>query len=316
MQLIPSQVARICRVGFMPAALAGVLGSWAYQREMGRWLKMDGATASLLLLLVAVSVAEKLVPAVDAWNYNLVTSPDSGWSELGRDLLYFFGVTQLSVLGVKVAEAGLRHGLSGAPVAAWWPTQWPAAAKLGLAFLCIEGANYAYHRAAHAVPQLWQFHSTHHAVTRLVGIKALRTHPVDNVAFHLVRTAPLLLLGATAEELSGALYLGGCLGILAHANVDATPLPGLAWWVNYPRYHAVHHSEDEAEGRTNFGCHTVLFDRLFGTFEAGTPAPPRVGLQGGGRTAWQELGWPLYRDVRQRPACTKLSGPRAPSGMK
>ncbi|MEN9796943.1 MAG: hypothetical protein RL653_639, partial [Pseudomonadota bacterium] len=210
MQLIPVRARQWLRVGFMPAALAGVLGSWAIQAEIGRWLKMDGATASLLLLILAVSVAEKLLPAVDAWNYNLVTSPDTGWAELGRDLLYFFGVTQLSVLGVKLAEAGLRHGLPSSPLLSWWPTGWPAAARLVLAFLCTECANYAYHRAAHSVPLLWQFHSTHHAVTGLVGIKALRTHPVDNVAFHLVRTAPLLLLGATAEELSGALYLGGC----------------------------------------------------------------------------------------------------------
>jgi sterol desaturase/sphingolipid hydroxylase (fatty acid hydroxylase superfamily) len=300
----------------MPAALVGVLGSWFFQRDIGQWLKMDGATASLLLLILAVSVAEKLMPAVDGWNYNLVTSPDTGWAELGRDLLYFFGVTQLSVLGVKAADAGLRHVLAGAPVIQGWPSAWPPSARLLLAFLCIELLNYAYHRAAHAVPLLWQFHSTHHAVTGLVGIKALRTHPVDNVAFHVIRTAPLLLLGATAEDLSGALYLGGCLGILAHANVETTPLPGLDWWVNYPRFHAVHHSESEADSRTNYGCHTVLFDRLFGTFHGGHPSPTKLGLSGGARTAWQELGWPLYRDVRlpPRPGISDGTGLAPPQG--
>lgn len=270
--------------------LAGV-GVLTYRTELGAWMKMDGATLGFFFLLLGLQVAEKLAPAVDGWNYNLVTSPDRGWAELGRDLLYLFVITQVTALLVTAASARLAPWI---PAGNLWPTAAPAPLRLLLAFLVVELCNYLFHRAAHHVPLLWRFHATHHAVTSLSALKALRTHPLDNLGFHLVRSLPLLALGAPAEDLSNAVYLGGVLGLLSHANLDAAP-GVLGWVINFPCYHAVHHAADLAQSRHNFGCHTVLFDRLFGTFHDGQPRPPALGLEPPGeRTAWQELVRPLF----------------------
>jgi sterol desaturase/sphingolipid hydroxylase (fatty acid hydroxylase superfamily) len=85
------------------------------------------------------------------------------------------------------------------------------------------------------------------------------------------------------------------LSLLAHANLDAVPGP-LGLVVNFPRYHLVHHSADVEEGLSNFGCHTVIFDRLFGTFRPVARQPVALGVQPlGPRSVWQELIAPLFR---------------------
>ena len=279
------------RHAFVPLYLAAGAAVLAYRDALGAWWRMDGATVGFLLLILGLQVAEKLVPAHDGWNYNLVTTAERGWAELGRDLLYFFVVTQASALLVSLSG---RHVTPWIPVTQLWPTEAPAPVRLLLAFLVVELFNYLFHRAAHRVPLLWRFHATHHAVTSLTALKALRTHPIDNFGFHLVRSVPLVALGAPPEDLSSAVYLGAMLGLLSHANLDAAPgLLGLV--INYPRYHAVHHAADLATGHHNYGCHTVLFDRLFGTFHDGRLPPYPLGLHPPGpRTAWQELVRPLY----------------------
>jgi sterol desaturase/sphingolipid hydroxylase (fatty acid hydroxylase superfamily) len=125
----------------------------------------------------------------------------------------------------------------------------------------------------------------------------VRTHPVDNALFYLGRVAPLVLLGAGADEVLAAIYLGGALGILSHANLEVSDW-GLGLFFNLPRAHSVHHSADAVEANSNFGCHTVLWDRLFGTFR---PAPQPGLVLGvkpvGPRSLWQQLAWPFYRWV-------------------
>ena len=94
-----------------------------------------------------------------------------------------------------------------------------------------------------------------------------------------------------------ATSFGAILGILAHANVEVSERFGLV--VNLPGYHAVHHSADLAESNSNFGCHTILWDRLFGTFRRAAVQPLVIGVAPvGTRTIWQELVAPFYRRVR------------------
>jgi sterol desaturase/sphingolipid hydroxylase (fatty acid hydroxylase superfamily) len=62
------------------------------------------------------------------------------------------------------------------------------------------------------------------------------------------------------------------------------------------------------EGLANYGCHTVLWDRVFGTFRAEAQAPVQIGVQPvGPRTLWQELIWPFYRSITPAP----VEAPRA-----
>jgi sterol desaturase/sphingolipid hydroxylase (fatty acid hydroxylase superfamily) len=289
----------VFRHGFVPLLVAACVGSLVYRPELAAWLssrgvRTDATTAVVLALIVLVSLAEQVFPANPEWNYRLLSRME-GWSQLGRDLAYLFLVAQVSARLATWGGAKVEAGLGGWSLRGLWPGAAPFGVKVALAFFAIELASWATHWAAHHVGLLWRFHATHHVITSLTGLKALRTHPVDNLAFAVARAVPLVLLGAGPEEAAAAASLGGMLGILAHANLDVAPGP-LGLLVNYPRYHAVHHSADLSECLSNYGCHTVLFDRLFGTFRAGAKAPLVVGVEPvATRSAWQELVGPFYR---------------------
>lgn len=299
----------VFRHGFVPFLLVLSALSWAYQVEgtkgmQATGLPIDYATFVLLLTVVMLWWGEWLFPLEGRWQYALGESGAKGWlgwGELFRDLVYLLVVAQVSAVLARLASSRFEPWLKaqgfafGLPHA--WPTHAPFAVKVLLAFLVVELFNYWLHRAAHTVPFLWRFHATHHVVESLSALKAVRTHPVENLFFHLVRNLPLLFLGAGADEVVSAIALGGTLGLLSHANIDVSE-GVLGWVVNFPRYHAVHHSMALDESNTNFGCHTVLFDRLFGTFRERETTPPALGVRPGGRrTLWQELVWPLYRRV-------------------
>ncbi len=277
--LAPAFVAWVCAVTAFRPELE------ALRREAA--LTLDSSSLVLLSSLAALLIAEAAAPWQPSWTYSLTTSL-AGWGRLGRDVFYLLVVSQLTAQLLAVAVPTV-----GVPVWTVWPTQAPFALRVVLAFLCVELADYGYHRLAHRVPLLWRFHATHHVVTELSTLKAVRTHPVDNLLFAWARVLPAALLGAGAQELTAATFAGAALGLLAHANVDAAP-GVLRWLVNVPRYHAVHHAADIRGGTHNFGCHTVLWDRVFATFSAGTAEPPVVGVEPvGPRSLLRELGGPF-----------------------
>lgn len=296
---------RLFRHLFAPAFLLLSLWPW-WRAEAAGPLTPTAVAARTSLAIVAAMlftwIAEQLYPRERRWNVRLFSDGLEGWERLGRDLLYLVGGTQLTALllgwvdpYVHAAVHRLALALGGAlPL---WPSRAPFAVRVALAFFGVELLSYVVHRAAHRSRILWQVHSTHHVITELNAFKAVRTHPLDNLIFHVGRLAPLMLLGAGAEELSAAVYFGAMLGILAHANLELREGP-LGLLVNFPRWHAVHHAADLAQSNSNFGCHTVLFDRLFGTFRAPGDAIAPLGVEPvGPRTLWQELAWPLYRWV-------------------
>lgn len=291
----------LVKYGFVPVVLLAAVGSIVFRAEglqllTDRGVRLDYASCVLLSVILFIWLAERFFPADAASNGHLF-SPEPGG--LRRDLVFLFFITQFSALLITFASSWLKPALSaqgfGFDLPHLWPVEAPFALKVALAFFVVEFFSYWFHRAAHRVPLLWQFHSTHHVITQLNGLKALRTHPVDNVFFYVVRVVPLMLVGAGADEVITATTLGAMLSILAHANVEVSER-GLGLLVNLPGYHAVHHSAELVESNSNFGCHTIVFDRLFGTFRPSKPVV--IGVHPvGPRSFWRELVWPFYRKV-------------------
>ena len=286
---------RLFRHLFVPALLVFSLQPWLVPaRARGAAIAM-----ALLLSMLGIWMAEQLCPRNPDWNANLLSDGGRGWRRLGRDCLYLFGITQLTAYLLGAVEPLLRSTVALGHFGALWPTGAAFPLKVLLAFFAVELCSYWIHRAAHRFRLLWQFHSTHHFVTELNGLKSVRTHPVDNLVFYVCRTLPLLALGAGAEELVAATYFGGVLGILAHANLDVSDR-WLGWVLNFPQVHAVHHSAELEQSNSNFGCHTVLWDRVFRTYRD-PPAALVLGVKPvGPRSLWQELAWPFYRWVTAR----------------
>ena len=291
------------RYGFVPVILCAAISSIVFRAEGQQWLtsqnvRVDYASCVLLSLIFFIWLSERIWPAQPASNGHLF-SPEPGG--LRRDLVFLFFITQFSALLIALVSNWLKPALAAFGLGFDTPRLWPVAApflfKVALAFFVVEFFSYWLHRAAHRVPLLWQFHSTHHVITQLNGLKALRTHPVDNVLFYVVRTVPLMLVGAGVDEVLTATTFGAVLGVLSHANVSVSER-GLGLLVNLPGYHAVHHSPDLAQSNSNFGCHTIVWDRVFGTFKPSSPVPLAVGVHPvGTRSIWRELMWPFYRKV-------------------
>jgi len=279
---------------------------WLHHQESGRrfgsdWDKMAPASAMLFFSLLVVWLVEQLYPARPEWTVRPFSSGMRGLGQLGRDLVYLIIGTRLTAFLIGRVEPYVNPAIDGLKLGlvSLWPTGAPFPAKVALAFLAIEFSSYWVHRAAHRFKPLWQFHSTHHVINELNGLKALRTHPVDNLVFYFGRTVPLICLGAGLDEVVAALYFGGVLGVLAHANVSVSERH-LGLVLNLPRAHSVHHSTDLVESHSNFGCHTVVWDRLFGTFKSEPREPTEVGVRPvRPRTLWQELAWPFYRPVNE-----------------
>ena len=297
----------LIRHALVPALLALSVGPILVHQQAAGWLaarslRLDPVGAAIALAIFAIWSAEQLWPGHPEWTYRPLSGGPRAWSGFGRDLVYLLGVTQLSALLIGELQARLEPAMAAARARLGVPlTLWPAAAPLALrvllAFLLVELCSYWMHRAAHRFRPLWQFHSTHHVVGELGALKSFRTHPVDNALFYLARMAPLLLLGAGAPELITATWLGGLFGVLSHANLDLDER-GVGLLLNLPRVHAFHHSVDAVEQRSNFGCHTVLWDRVFGTYRAPAVRTGAIGVHPvGPRSLWQELAWPLYRRV-------------------
>ncbi|HVV85128.1 MAG TPA: sterol desaturase family protein [Kofleriaceae bacterium] len=159
----------------------------------------------------------------------------------------------------------------------------PFAARCALALVLVDLKQYWVHRADHRVAWLWRFHRVHHAATPLNWLASAETHLLAVLVFQLGSSIVLVwLVGLDpAAYLIGAVVPSMVIGALfAHLNVDV-PRGPLPWWarvVNTPNVHARHHAR--RPDPANFAEVLVLWDVLFGTFEAPAATPPELGLAG------------------------------------
>lgn len=139
-----------------------------------------------------------------------------------------------------------------------WPT-WAAAAA-GL--LGYEFGAYAWHRAMHRCTPLWRsFHQMHHSAERLDVLGAYWFSPLDMVAWTLLPSLVLALLGVPAAAATITLLAITFLATFQHANVR-TPR-WLGYLVQRPEMHTVHHAR--GIHHHNYADLPVI-DLLFGTF--------------------------------------------------
>ena len=145
---------------------------------------------------------------------------------------------------------------------------WPAhpAVGFGLALLALDFLYYWLHRAEHRSRALWAIHSVHHQSTICDASVSLRTSalaPVSVIGSHVV----LALFGLPFE-----LYVAAYLAHTAVVFMLHTRLPGVfnraSWVFNSPYLHRAHHSTLPRLRGKNLGGVLVIWDRLFGTFEA------------------------------------------------
>lgn len=150
----------------------------------------------------------------------------------------------------------------------WW--------SLILVLILSDFAYYWEHRIAHVVRLLWTQHAVHHSSRDYNMATAIRFGPLEGV-WSLIVHLPLVLLGFAPE-----LVFFGVIVVLAYQTWLHTELIGklgpLEWALNTPSHHRVHHGSDDKYLDKNYGGITILWDRLFGTFQE-EEETPRYGLK-------------------------------------
>jgi sterol desaturase/sphingolipid hydroxylase (fatty acid hydroxylase superfamily) len=168
--------------------------------------------------------------------------------------------------------------LSAALGVGLWPSRWPLAAQLAIAFPIAELPVYWFHRLEHRGGFLWRIHAVHHSAPRLYFLNSARNHPIDAVLSLALLVAPLVLLGAGERLLAVAMVVWAVHALLQHANVDVRLGP-LNWILSMAEVHRWHHSRRIDEANANYGQTLLLWDIVFGTRRVPRREPPEdVGL--------------------------------------
>jgi uncharacterized protein (TIGR03382 family) len=216
-------------------------------------------------VLGTLTTAALFVPLERAFALRREQGPfRKGWL---TDASYFFmshALVQLMSLLVLVPATWAGQALAVAPVQAVVQAL-PLVVQFALIVLLADLAQYAVHRAFHAVPLLWRFHRVHHSVEQMDWLAGSRLHLVDVIVTRGLVLLPIVMLGF--DPIATYAYLGfvSLHAVFIHANFA----PKTAWlerWIAMPRYHHWHHAIEPEATDKNFAVHLPMIDRWFGTY--------------------------------------------------
>ena len=139
---------------------------------------------------------------------------------------------------------------------------------------------YWLHRFDHQIRLFWAVHVTHHSAEHLnfaVGFRSSVFEPLYRFIYFL----PLALLGFRPLDIVFMYSATQIWGTFVH-----TEMIGKLGWLEYflvtPSHHRVHHASNAKYLDKNMGMFLIIWDKIFGTFQAELPAekyePIRYGL--------------------------------------
>jgi sterol desaturase/sphingolipid hydroxylase (fatty acid hydroxylase superfamily) len=146
-----------------------------------------------------------------------------------------------------------------------------SALSLAFLFLFNEFVYYWFHRLSHEIPILWATHVNHHSSLKMNFAVAART-PFLNAIYHILFWIPLPLIGFNPVDILIVETISFFFAFVQHTTV--IPKLGIfELFLNTPSHHRVHHSVNPIYIDKNYGNTLIIFDRLFGTFEAESEQP-------------------------------------------
>lgn len=142
-------------------------------------------------------------------------------------------------------------------------------------FFCDDLAFYWYHRISHEVRVFWASHVVHHSSQHFNLSTALRQPwvPMTALPFWL----PLALLGFPPWMILLQQAISLTYQFFLHTERVGRLPRALELVLNTPSHHRVHHGSNQVYLDRNYGGILIVWDRLFGSFQAETE-PVRYGL--------------------------------------
>jgi sterol desaturase/sphingolipid hydroxylase (fatty acid hydroxylase superfamily) len=193
------------------------------------------------------------------------------------------------VAGLVNAAGGGLVDLSAMPLAVG-AAVWLVAMDLG---------EYLFHRAQHAIPWLWAMHSLHHS-DRALGVLTAQRHFWLEPALKSVSIWLVVALVFKADAAILGIYAAISLYHLAiHANLRLGFGP-LAWLLNSPRYHRLHHAREPGCHNANYAALLPIFDVLSGSYRRPGPGEfPASGLDEAASSPLDMVIWPVRKMARR-----------------
>lgn len=138
-----------------------------------------------------------------------------------------------------------------------------------LTFFIAEFGFYWYHRLSHETPLLWTLHHTHHSGMKMNLTTAVRLNWIGAFVSPLFYL-PFVVIGFSGDVLLICIALGLFFQYFLHTEAikKLGLLEGL--FFNTPSAHRVHHGSNEMYIDKNYGGALIIFDRIFGTYQAET----------------------------------------------
>ncbi|RMA82638.1 sterol desaturase family protein [Umboniibacter marinipuniceus] len=221
-------------------------------------LGVDWLILAFLLSTLVFMLLEKLFPK---YKDQLILRPQWGLD------LYYFCFNHLAISAILIfTNYHVGHfdwALSQSFQA--WVQSIPVWAQVVMIIICADFVLYWEHRLYHEVKPLWPIHAVHHSVEDLDWLAGSRGHFIQVFSERAMVMVPLYLLGADTEALNIYVTFAALQAVYIHCNTSISLGP-LKYVLVTPQFHHWHHSSEKPAIDTNYSAHTVLFDRLFGTY--------------------------------------------------
>ncbi|MEJ2905478.1 sterol desaturase family protein [Pedobacter panaciterrae] len=126
------------------------------------------------------------------------------------------------------------------------------------------------HYTGHYVRFFWAMHVTHHSSEHFnltTGFRSTVFEPLYRVFFYL----PLAMMGFNAVDILFAYLVTQIYGNIVHTKSVGKLHPIIEYLFVTPSHHRVHHASNVRYLDKNMGMVLILWDRIFGTFQAEVP---------------------------------------------
>jgi sterol desaturase/sphingolipid hydroxylase (fatty acid hydroxylase superfamily) len=160
-------------------------------------------------------------------------------------------------------------------------TAWVASQAIWLQVIAVtviaDTGYYIAHRASHAVPFLWKFHSVHHSIEQMDWLATHRVHPVDQILSNGLSLLPIYFIGFSPAAVGIYFVIYQVQALLVHSNVRITFGP-LKYIFATPEYHHWHHANQREAYDRNFASQLAIIDVVAGTIFLPRHRPEKYGL--------------------------------------
>ena len=189
---------------------------------------------------------------------------------------------------------------------------WGLAIGAAIYLAAMDLAEYAFHRAQHAIPALWAMHSLHHSDPHFDSTTSARHFWAEPVIKSLTVWLVVGMLLKASPAIVAIYAAATYYNVLIHSNTRLDL--GRAWWlVNTPAYHRLHHSASPEHWDCNFAALLPVYDLIFGGWRRpGLGERPVTGLDTGEAPSGplEAALWPLrYARLRRAAQISPAAAP-------